>query len=207
MGRWSYQALDFSVEKMEMNRRQFSAFVALAGATGPRLFASGTTPETLQLSRNGWMPNNEELPVLLYHSAFPAAGDMAANMEAIFKRNGWPPQWRNGVYTFHHYHSTAHEVLGFAGGWGRLVLGGEGGHELVLKAGDVAVLPAGTGHCKLESSPDFLVIGAYPPGETWDICRTAPDAPTAERMKKVKFPASDPVVGADGSLVKEWRRG
>ena len=167
-------------------------------------FGAAVAPEVLRLSRNGWMPNNELMPVLLYRGAFAAGGDMAAAMEAAFERNGWPPQWRNGVYDFHHYHSTAHEVLGFAGGWGRLVLGGEGGHELVVKTGDVAVLPTGTGHCKLEASADFLVIGAYPTGEHWDICRSAPDAAAVERMKRVEFPASDPVYGSGGPLVRHW---
>ena len=175
---------------------------------GTRLLGSAAAPEILRLSRNGWVPNNGQLPVLLYRGAFPISGDkspeMASAMEAVFEQNGWPAQWRNGVYDFHHYHSTAHEVLGFARGWGRLVLGGEGGHELVVRAGDVAVLPTGTGHCRLDASSDFLVIGAYPKGETWDICRSAPDAATLERMRKVAFPLSDPVSGAGGALVQHW---
>ena len=150
------------------------------------------------------MPNNPDLPVLLYRKAFSPSADMAAQMEAVFEKNGWPPQWRNGVYDFHHYHSTAHEVLGFARGWCKVILGGEGGHELVLNAGDVALLPTGTGHCKLDASPDFLVVGAYPAGEHWDICRSAPDPATLARMRTVPYPASDPVSGPAGPLLKHW---
>ena len=192
-----------------MDRRRFSALLAFVGAgMGTRLIASESAPESLRLSRNGWVPNNDRLPVLLYRGAFSTGGDksreMASAMETVFEQNGWPAQWRNGVYDFHHYHSTAHEVLGFAGGWGRLVLGGEDGHELVVQTGDVAVLPAGTGHCRLEASSDFLVIGAYPKGETWDICRSAPDAATLDRMRKVAFPLSDPIYGPGGALVQHW---
>jgi uncharacterized protein YjlB len=195
-----------------MDRRKFSTMLALAGAgvTAGALPTSGNV-ELLRLKRNGWMPNNEHLPVLLYRGAFPATGDTASAMEAAFERNQWPPQWRNGVYDFHHYHSTAHEVLGFAAGSARLILGGEihngeGGHELTVNAGDVALLPAGTGHCRIEASSDFLVIGAYPSGEHWDICRSAPDAATAERMSKVAFPVSDPVSGRSGPLLQHWQQ-
>ena len=167
------------------------------------------SPELLHLTRNGWMPNNENLPILLYRAAFPprtpdSTPDLASAMESAFTRNGWPPQWRNGIYPYHHYHSTAHEVLGIAGGSAQVVLGGEGGRELTLRAGDVVVLPTGTGHCRLTATPDFLVIGAYPPGETWDICRSAPDASTSTRMRHIAFPASDPVTGPNGALPTHW---
>jgi uncharacterized protein YjlB len=187
-----------------MNRRKFGAGMAAMGILAASPTKSLGEVERLQLSRNGWMPNNERLPVLLYRRAFVVLPSLADKMEEAFERNGWPPQWRNGVYDFHHYHSTAHEVLGFAAGTGTIILGGEGGHKITVEAGDVAVLPAGTGHCKLAADERFVVIGAYPPNQRWDICREAPDREAMARMSGLAFPASDPVFGAKGELTKAW---
>ena len=140
-----------------IDRRKFTTGILAAGVgTGEALAfapAASVIPQQLHLKPNGWMPNNS-LPVLLYRSALPDTGDLATQMERLFTANGWPPQWRNGVYPFHHYHSTAHEVLGFAAGHADLVLGGEGGEAVTVHAGDILVLPAGTGHCRLTNSDD-----------------------------------------------------
>lgn len=151
------------------------------------------------------IPNNPRLPVIIYDGAFPADGtDLATVMEARFAGNGWPPQWRNGIYDFHHYHSQGHEVLGIAAGSAELVLGGPKGRNLTVRAGDVLLLPAGTGHCRINASADFLVIGAYPPGQSGDIVRSAPTAAIRDAIAQLRFPPTDPVYGQDGPLRQYW---
>jgi uncharacterized protein YjlB len=86
--------------------------------------------------------------------------DPAAVIEDLFEANGWGDTWRDGIYDYVHYHSRIHEVLGISRGTGRVRFGGRKGRIFTLKAGDVAILPAGTGHQRLSASDDFLVIGA-----------------------------------------------
>lgn len=164
-----------------------------------------TTVTALHFEPRGFVPNNPRLPALIYEGAFAASGaDCAMVMEKRFQDNGWPPQWRNGIYDFDHYHSQGHEVLGIAAGSAKLVLGGDGGRELKVKAGDVLLLPAGVGHRRISQSDDFLVVGAYPPGQSGDIIREEASATMMQRIAQLSFPPRDPVVGNDGPMLRLW---
>jgi uncharacterized protein YjlB len=163
-------------------------------------------PLAFTFDDDGEIPNNPVLPVLIYTQAVELHGDPAVALEHLFSSNQWPPDWRDGIYDYHHYHSTAHEVLGIAKGEVKVRLGGEKGRDFELQAGDVVVLPAGTGHKCLSASDDLLVIGAYPPGQEWDVLRgAASDRPKAlKRIERVPLPESDPVYGEDGRLLELW---
>lgn len=164
---------------------------------------AGLTPQ--RFGDDGTFPNSR-LPLLLYREAIAPDAVTPETIEALFAENGWPPKWRSTVFTYHHYHSTAHEVLGVASGNATLMLGGPKGREFAVKAGDVIVIPAGVVHRRLSASGDFLVVGGYPPGPGWDLLRgEAGDRPMAdENIAAVPMPASDPVGGANGPLMREW---
>lgn len=149
---------------------------------------------------------NSRLPVLIYRGALPAdATNKAGDFDRLFERNGWRGIWRDGIYDFDHFHSNAHEALGVAQGSATLQLGGNSGREVEVKAGDALVLPAGTGHRCIRHSENFVVIGAYPPGqEHYDICRSR--SPEAElRIEKLRLPPSDPIAGVSGPLLGLWK--
>jgi uncharacterized protein YjlB len=154
---------------------------------------------------DGRFPNSVH-PVIIYRQAISSADATPEAMEALFDGNGWPSQWRAGVYDYHHYHSTAHESLGIARGAATLQLGGPSGSSLRLEAGDVVVLPAGTAHRCEDADADFLVVGAYPPGQRWDILRGEPaDRPDADlRIARLPLPVTDPVGGQGGPVLEKW---
>jgi len=152
-----------------------------------------------QLDQNDWVPNNARLPIVVYRQAAEQKRDVAAAaFETLFEANGWLPQWRDTVFDYHHYHSTAHEVLGAFSGSAKLMLGGPGGRLVELAAGDALVLPVGTGHCRVEATDDFRVVGAYPHGQDWDVCRDAPSLEALARIASLAVPDLDPVIGTHG---------
>lgn len=165
-------------------------------------------PEQLTFDDDGSIPNTR-LATLLFRSGGLEAGldreSVAQCFERLFSAYDWPSSWRGGVYDYHHYHSTAHEAFGVLSGWGKLRLGGEAGRDIEIRAGDALVLPAGTGHCCLAASDDFLLLAAYPADQPiLDLLRADPaehDAAVA-RIAQLSQPERDPLGGA---MSRWWR--
>jgi uncharacterized protein YjlB len=163
---------------------------------------------TFSFKDDGLVPNHPYWPLIVYRRAvqLPESLDPAAIFEDIFARNGWGRSWRNGIYDYVHYHSSIHEVLGIARGTGKVQFGGRRGRTLVLKVGDVAVLPAGTGHQCLNERDDLLVVGAYPPTGAYDECTGSEDhARAVKTIPEVAKPRKDPVYGVKGPLAGVWK--
>src|SRR3954468_24073459 len=175
-----------------------------------RALVRARKPSAIRFQDDGIVPNNPHFPVLLYRGAVNLKSRRFAPeviVDTLFDSHGWGRSWRDTVYDFVHYHSQIHEVMGVARGTAKIECGGLKGRVLSLKAGDVRVLPAGTGHRLIAASRNFLVVGAYPKDGTYDECTdTRECADAAKRIAKVRKPSKDPVYGKSGPLKRLWRR-
>ena len=160
-----------------------------------------TDPHTLDIPPAPPFPNSR-LPVLLYRAALPADPGI---VEQAFAACGWSNAWRNGIYRFHHFHSVAHEALGIATGRVTVRFGGPAGQEVVLAAGDLAVIPAGVAHFNVREHGPLLVVGAYPGGASFDTLRGDPAEyqAAAGRATAVSVPDRGPLPGHD-ALRRLW---
>jgi len=163
--------------------------------------------EYTYIEDDGRFPNNSRVPLLVYRSAVEVSGGNGARaFETLFQQNRWEGSWRNGVYDVHHYHSTAHEVLGVYSGSARVQFGGESGTVCEVFAGDVVVIPAGVSHRRVSSNGDFRVVGAYPRGQRWDMNygNEGERPQTDKNIASVPNPDADPVYGEKGPLKELW---
>jgi uncharacterized protein YjlB len=167
------------------------------------------SPLTYKFADDGRIPNNPTLPLVLYRGGIDLSGspDPENVIEKKFTDNGWRDLWRNGIYHYAHYHSMIHEVIAIARGRATVRFGGEHGSEIEIVPGDVAVLPAGTGHQCLRQTNELVVIGAYPPSGTYNLCRATKSdrAKALVTIPKVPLPTTDPAFGPDGPLLGLWR--
>jgi uncharacterized protein YjlB len=175
-------------------------------AFAPMAEAVAREPRTQLLKDTGQFPNSR-LPALIYEAALPLGADLADRFDALFEKHGWTGSWRNGLYRVHHYHSTAHEVLGVYRGWVKVRLGGPDGPLIELRAGDVAIIAAGIAHKNEDQSADFAVLGAYPTGTGPDMQygKDGERPRTDHNIAALPLPPQDPVRGALGPLRQLWR--
>ena len=108
---------------------------------------------------DGRIPNNPNLPLLVYPGALGETERDPSRCKERLAGNGWGGAWTNGVFSYHHYHSTSHEVLCVVGGSASIAFGGAEGEVVEVEAGDVVVIPAGVGHKNRGSLPQGLLRG------------------------------------------------
>jgi uncharacterized protein YjlB len=156
---------------------------------------------------NGRIPNNPTLPLLVYPQALAKSDLDPSRCKELLAENGWGGTWVAGVFSYHHYHSNAHEVLCVVSGSASIAFGGPEGETVEVEAGDMVVIPAGVGHCNRGSKGGFSVVGAYPRGqESYDL-RTGEEGErpeVLENIRDVSLPKSDPLFGERGLLLQRW---
>ncbi len=154
--------------------------------------------ETHVFSTDGSFPNSR-LPVLIYRAA------LAADAEAMIRAFA-ANVWIDGIFPYHHFHSIAHEALGIAAGSVDVLRGGPSGRPVRLDAGDVVVIPAGVAHRNVDQRGTLRVVGAYPGGADYDLCRGLPEAfaAAARAAEAVSPMVTDPVDGGAGRLAHAW---
>ena len=111
------------------------------------------------------------------------------------------------MYSFSHFHTTSHEVLGIASGKAQLCFGHEENKdrvEEVLTKGDVIIMPAGVSHRLLEDLDGaFTMVGCYPTGCNWDMCYgKSGEESKIEKIKDLPWFKKDPVYGDEGPVLE-----
>lgn len=162
--------------------------------------------EKLLIQEYQSFPNNPFLPLIIYSNAI-ASGNKEHSFKKTFAKNGWKHSWVNGIYNYHHYHSTAHEVLGIIKGNCEVQFGGPAGEIKAIHEGDVIIIPAGLAHKCVDCSEDFSCVGAYPDGQDYDMNYGHEDErPGADaNIQKLALPKCDPIYGENGPLKSLWK--
>mmetsp|Transcript_26849 Transcript_26849/g.53618 ORF Transcript_26849/g.53618 Transcript_26849/m.53618 type:complete len:227 (-) Transcript_26849:62-742(-) len=115
----------------------------------------------LFMGYDGTFPNNPDHPLLLFRGSSKFTGD-EKECRRTLRKAGWTAPWKWIVFPYHHYHSSAWELLLCVQGAAVLKLGGETGPEVKIGVGDIMLIPPGFVHKQLASSDGFSVLGSYP---------------------------------------------
>lgn len=163
-------------------------------------------PQLITLNDDGVF-SNSRLPVVLYKNAMDTK-DLPTVFKQRFKQNNWYNSWEADIFTFHHYHSNTHEVMGVCRGTTTLQLGGGQGEQVTIATGDVLIIPAGVAHKNLREENAVTCIGAYPDGREYGINygNKGERPETDRRIAAVPVPGYDPLFGKDAGVAGFWKK-
>ena len=163
-------------------------------------------PQQYFVEKNGYFPGSK-FPVLHYEQALQVPTFFPGKFVSSFlRKHNWSNNWRNGIYTFHHYHSTTHEAMAVIKGQAMILLGGMHGRNVLLKKGDIIVVPAGVAHMNLGNEKDLIFIGGYPSGRNYDMnYGRADEHPKVDNnMRFLPIPDTGPLYGHADPLIDIW---
>ena len=157
-------------------------------------------PLTIVFTDDGLVPNNP-MPFLVYKAAIAVDNEHPEKTIEGSVRRQWlgrhvaQRRLRLSALSCHGARGARRRARPCAGALRRRSWQG-----VRYSAGDVAILPAGTGHQCLSASDDFCVIGAYPPARrcTSRGRRRKIISKALKTIPEVKLPQTDPVMGENG---------
>mmetsp|Transcript_16151 Transcript_16151/g.24598 ORF Transcript_16151/g.24598 Transcript_16151/m.24598 type:complete len:208 (-) Transcript_16151:1035-1658(-) len=146
----------------------------------------------LFMKDDGTFPNNENHPLMIYKNCFHGS-QSEAEMKIV--EGGWTSPWVWGVFTFHHYHSTAWELLLCVQGEAQIQLGGPSGPTIRVERGDLMLVPPGFAHKQLSERGGFALLGAYPDcqGVNVDTLKGKPSDQQRRNILDCPTPHKDPI--------------
>ncbi|CAB9520595.1 Cupin domain [Seminavis robusta] len=109
---------------------------------------------------DGTFPNNPDHPVMMAKDAFRGSDQEARH---LLQQAAWTSPWKWGIFPYHHYHSTAWELLLCVQGQADILLGGDvTGTMVTIHKGDVMLIPPGVVHKQMREQGGFALLGSYP---------------------------------------------
>ena len=165
-------------------------------------------PLALMFADDGSIPNNPRLPFLVYRGAIDLTGtpNRRSDREDLRpSRLGRDVAQRHlslRALSFDDPRGARHRARPRQGAVRR-----QRGRGCSTSAGDVVVLPAGTGHQCLWAAPELWSSAPIRKSGKYDLCRgsKAEHANAVDTIPSVPLPDTDPVFGEDGPLTKLWR--
>jgi uncharacterized protein YjlB len=142
---------------------------------------------------DGTFPNNEQYPTLIYKNSFH--GNEADGRRLIVSKNEWTEPWVWGIFSYHHYHTKAWELLLCIRGSASIQLGGDAGPTVKIDKGDLVLIPPGVAHKQLKEEGGFSLLGSYPTVgyDGIDTCTSTPTDEERKRIQECYVPKTDPI--------------